>query len=222
VTPRWGVKFDQTTLALFSSQHGVATLGQLIALRLSPRTIGRARERGELVPVLPGVYYLGEREPSFEARAMAVQLHCGESCFLNGTTAGALVGLRSMPRSRIQVTVPGRVPVSLPSWVEASMTSWFDPKRVVVRSDGLRLADPYLMLLALARQFNDHRFERAAEDAWHRRLVTRGGAATFLDQFRGSGRRGVGRFERWLDKTKDQHSPASVTTDGCFHDRIVM
>ena len=70
-----------------------------------------------------------------------------------------------MPLSRIQVTVPGRVRVSLPNWVEASMTSWFDPERVVVPPDGLRLADPYLMLLALARQSNDHRFERAAEDA---------------------------------------------------------
>lgn len=114
------MKLDQTTLALFSSQHGVATLGQLIALRLSPRTIGCARERGELTPVLPGVYRLGGGEPSFEARAMAVQLHCGEACFLTGTT--------------------------------------------VIRPDGLRLADPYLMLLALARQFNDHRFERAAEE----------------------------------------------------------
>lgn len=208
VTPRRGVKVDQTTLALFSSQHGVATLGQLIGLRLSPRTIGRARERGELVSVLPGVYCLGGGEPLFEARAMAAQLHCGESCFLNGTTAGALVGLRSMPRSRIQVTVPGRVRVSLPNWVEASMTSWFDPERVVVRPDGLRLADPYLMLLALARQFSDHRFERAAEDAWHRRLITPSGAAAFLEQYRGSGRLGIRRFARWLDKTRDQHSPA--------------
>jgi hypothetical protein len=202
------VKVDQTTLALFASQHGVATLGQLIALRLSPRTIGRARERGELVPVIPGVYCLGGGEPSFEAKAMAVQLHCGESCFLNGTTAGALVGLRSMPLNRIQVTVPGRVGVSLPSWVEASMTSWFDRERVVVRPDRLRLADPYLMLLALARQFNDYRFERAAEDAWHRQLITPAAAATFLERCRGSGRRGVGRFERWLDKTRDQHRPA--------------
>jgi hypothetical protein len=198
------VKVDQQTLALFSAQHGVAALGQLVARRMSPRSIGRARERGELVALLPGVYHIGGREPSFEARAMAVQLHCGESCFLNGTTAGALAGLRSMPRTRVQVTVPGRVRISLPSWVQASMTRWFDPERVAVRPDGLRVADPYLMLLALARQFNDHRFERAAEDAWHRRLITPGEAAAFLEQYRGSGRQGVSRFSRWLDKTGDR------------------
>jgi hypothetical protein len=202
------VKVDTTTLALLSSRHGVATLGQLIGLRLSTRTIGRARERGELVPILPGVYCLGGTKPSFEARAMAAQLHCGESCFLTGTTAGALVDLRSMPRSKIQIAVPGRVRVSLPSWVEASMTCWFDPERVVIRPDGLRLADPYVMLLALAGQFNDHRFERAAEDAWHRRLITPVGAATFLEQCRGSGRNGVSRFSRWLTKAQDQDSPA--------------
>jgi hypothetical protein len=220
VTPRMGVNVDHALLALFASQHGVASLGQLVERQLSPRTIGRARQRGELVPVLPAVYLLGGREPTFEGRAMAVQLHCGASCFLDGTTAGALYGLRSMPTSRIQVTIPGRVRVGLPAWVEASMTSWFDPDRVVVRPDGLRLAAPGMMLLALARQFNDHRFQRAAEDAWHRRLITPTAAAEFLGDVRGSGRSGVSRFRRWLEKASTQHAPAQSGLELDFVDAI--
>jgi hypothetical protein len=53
-----------------------------------------------------------------------------------------------------------------------------------------------------------HRFERAAEDAWHRRLITPGDSAVFLEQYRGSGRQGVSRFARWLEKTRDQRRPA--------------
>ncbi len=36
------------------------------------------------------------------------------------------------------------------------------------------------MLLELAAAFNDHRFERAAEDAWYLKLVTPESCATFL------------------------------------------
>jgi len=198
------VKVDHSVLALFAAQHGVASLAQLIERQLSPRTIGRARQRNELIPVLPGVYLLGGDQLTFEGRAMAVQLHCGEACFLSGTTAGALFGLRSMPKRRIQVTIRGRVRVSLPSWVQASVTSWIAPDCVELRADGLRCTDPYHTLLGLARQFNDQRFQRAAEDAWHRHLITPGQAAQFLERYRGSGRAGVGRFERWLDKTGAQ------------------
>jgi hypothetical protein len=54
---------------------------------VSPRAIGRARLDGVVVPVLPGVYSLGGAPLPFEGRAMAVQLHCGASSFLSGTTA---------------------------------------------------------------------------------------------------------------------------------------
>jgi hypothetical protein len=55
------------------------------------------------------------------------------------------------------------------------------------------------MLLRLAETFNQHRFERAAEDCWHRGLVTPDAAADYLAAVRRSGRGGVIRFERWLE-----------------------
>ena len=135
---------------------------------------------------------------------MAVQLHCGEACFLSGTTAGALFGLRSMPERRIQVTIRGRVRVSLPSWVETSVTSWIAPDCVERTGGRTPMYRPVRHVAGAGRQFNDQRFQRAAEDAWHRHLITPGQAAQFLERYRGSGRAGVGRFERWLDKTGAQ------------------
>ena len=90
----------------------------------------------------------------------------------------------------------------MPAWGRLSRTSWIEePRDVKLRDDGLRVATPLRMLFRLARTFNDHRFERAAEDAWHRGLVTPQAAAEYLDAIRRSGKAGVLRFEGWLMKT---------------------
>jgi very-short-patch-repair endonuclease len=55
------------------------------------------------------------------------------------------------------------------------------------------------MLWALAAAFNQYRFERAAEDAWHRQLITPTAAAAYLEAHRCRGKDGVKRLETWLD-----------------------
>src|SRR5215207_1603522 len=64
------------------------------------------------------------------------------------------------------------------------------------------------MLFRLARVYNQHRFERAAEDCWHRQLVTPESAIEYLAAVRRSGRAGVTRFEHWLDRLTYQHRPS--------------
>ena len=49
-------------------------------------------------------------------------------------------------------------------------------------ANGIRVASPLRMLFGLASQFNDHRFARAAEDAWLKRLVTPDDARTYLER----------------------------------------
>ena len=73
---------------------------------------------------------------------------------------------------------------------------------------GFRLLRPVRALLTLAELFNDHRFERAAEDAWHRDLVSPEEASTFLATYRRQGRGGIARFERWLNKTAHRKLPS--------------
>ena len=75
-------------------------------------------------------------------------------------------------------------------------------------ADGIRVATPLRMLFGLAAQFNQHRFERAAEDVWHKGLVTPDDAGDYLELIRRSGRTGVRRMDTWLEKTPAMARPA--------------
>jgi hypothetical protein len=162
-----------------------------------------------LVPILPGVLQLAGAPPSFEARAMAVQLQAGPTGFLSGPTAGVLHGLRNMTRTTIEVTLPEWRQIGLPTWARQVRTSWFDADADIVEHPaGFRVAHPLRMLFGLAGQFNQHRFERAAEDAWHRGLVRPDDAAAYLARVRKSGRGGVIRFERWLEHASNRPRPS--------------
>ena len=76
VFPR-GVLDRPEAMRVFASQFGVATIGQLVAVGIPQRAIGRARQRGVLTSVLPGVVELGDFPPTFRQRAMAAQLFGG-------------------------------------------------------------------------------------------------------------------------------------------------
>lgn len=208
-TPTGGVIDRPDVLALLAAQFWVADVAQLTAVGVSARSINRARQRGTVVNILPGVVRLAGSDETFESRAMALQLHAGARSFLSGVTAGALHGLRQMPRSFVEITVPEPGTMVMPGWGRQARTSWIDVERdITVRPDGLRVATPLRMLFRLATTFNDHRFERAAEDAWHLDLVTPDDAADYLATIRKRGRAGVKRFERWLEKTAARTRPS--------------
>ena len=80
------------------------------------------------------------------------QLAAGQEAFVSGPSAGALYGLRNMPRRCVEITVhqQRRIHAASPradSFGRAGSTSARD---VVVRSDGLRVASPLRMLFGLA------------------------------------------------------------------------
>ena len=87
-------------LELFGRQYGVATTSQLVDRGVSARTVSRARRDGLLVPLTVHVARAVDQPDTFESRAMAAQLHLGDEAMSTATTAGALLGLRSMPRTR--------------------------------------------------------------------------------------------------------------------------
>jgi hypothetical protein len=189
-------------------QHGVIATQQLIELGISRWTISRHRDRGSLVLVLPGVLRASSHPLTFEARAFAVQLHTAPDGVLSSTTAGRAFGLRGMPEQPIRVLVSRRTRTNLPGWVRKARCSWLDEDTDVTVRHGLRLLRPVRTLLTLAEVFNDHRFERAAEDAWHLDLISPEEASVFLELYRRQGRGGIARFERWLNKTAHRKSPS--------------
>ena len=198
---------DQRVLQLFGRQFGVATTDQLREIGVSARTIARAQQRGTIERVATSVVRLAGQAMTFETRATAALLHCGPQSFLDGTTAGALHGLRSMPRSLIQVTWIGRVTRAVPPWIRVS-TIAKEVEGDVVSMGLLRLADPRRTLLSLAAQFNLNRFERAAEDAWHRGLVTPNDMAAYLELVRRPGLGGVRLLDRWLSNVLPRTRPS--------------
>jgi len=140
---------------------------------------------------------------------MAIQLHAGGRGFLSGWTAAKLLGLRQMPTSPIHYTMPSARRAVVPNWVSLRRTSWYDPGRDrSQQTDGLIVASPTRMLFGLGAAFNQHRFRRAAEDAWHLGLTSPDEMATYLDRHRCRGKNGVKNVERWLDHALDQERPA--------------
>jgi hypothetical protein len=88
-------------------------------------------------------------------------------------------------------------------------SDWFDgPADSVIADDAIAVATPLRMLWGLAASFNQFRFERAAEDAWHLGLITPTDAAAYLQARRCRGKDGVTTMERWLERALLQPSPA--------------
>ncbi len=169
------------------------------------QSISRARRRGVLVDVLPGVVRVASSPVSLDGRCLAVQLWASELGCVSGWTAAHRFGLRAMPTGAVHYTVPVRFHRTTPRWIHLHRCSWFDPHRDrLAGGDGVLAATPLRMLFGLAAEFTQHRFERAAEDAWHRGLVTPAQAAEYLATHRCRGKDGVKRFECWLERAATQ------------------
>ncbi|HEU4840585.1 MAG TPA: AbiEi antitoxin N-terminal domain-containing protein [Ilumatobacteraceae bacterium] len=208
-------------LRLFATQHGVAALRQLAELGISRDAASAATRRGSLERVHRGVYAIPGTAPTFAARALSLQLLAGPGAFLSGPTAGHLHGLRGMPTEAIEVTIHEESSATLPAPHRLVTTSWLDEARDVrQRADGIRMASPLRTLFGLARRFNQHRFERAAEDLWHRGLVTPDEADDYLTAIRQSGKHGVKRMEQWLERTSFRQRPSQSGLELAFVEMI--
>jgi hypothetical protein len=195
-------------LTFLAAHHWVASGEQLRELRVTKSALEHARRRGEVLSPVPGVVTVPGVQLTLEGRSLLAQLSAGAEAFVSGPTAGALYGLRSMPTSVVEVTVKRRH-VVLPPNSRLRYTHWLDEERdVIQREDGIRLASPLRMLFGLAGQFNQHRFERAAEDLWHKGLATPEQAWEYLEEIRRSGRAGVKRMSDWLETASLRGRPA--------------
>lgn len=191
-------------------RHGVLSTKELVhEFGRTRASISRARHAGIIIDVLPGVVRLTSSADTFLGRCHALQIRFGDVGVLSGWTAGRLMGLRAMRREPMFLTVREGVRRSPPPWAALHLTRWFDDDVERWRHpDGLVTASPMRTLWSLAALFNQHRFERAAEDAWHLGLVTPAEAAIYLDQHRCRGKDGVLRLETWLERSAGHDRPA--------------
>ena len=97
---------DRTLARLASSSHGVVTRAQLLAAGLTVDQIRFRLKSGALLREYRGVYRVGHRAPSVEARYLAAVWACGANALLSGRAAGHLLGLLTTPPSMPDVTAP--------------------------------------------------------------------------------------------------------------------
>jgi very-short-patch-repair endonuclease len=91
--------------------HGVVTRSQLVGLGITAEEIKQRLRRGTLIRVHRGVYRVGHRAPSLEARYLAAVWACGRQAVLSGGSAAYLLGVLrgSMPAPEVTVPTTRRV-----------------------------------------------------------------------------------------------------------------
>jgi hypothetical protein len=97
---------DGVLAQLASAQYGVVTRAQLLAAGLATHDIRRRMESGALLREHRGVYRVGHRAPSLEARYLAAVLACGEDARLSGRAAAHLLALLKGPAPAPEVSTP--------------------------------------------------------------------------------------------------------------------
>ncbi len=196
---------------LFARQHGVASQRQLADLGVSAWSVARSARVGEIERVV-GTVVVGVpgRHDSAIARSTALHLAADGNGYVSGQTAGLLHGLRRMRAEPVEYTIHFRTRFVVPSWARLVRSSWPDEEWRPQRNDGLVVASPLRTLLDLAATLPQQWFARAAEDAWHRGLVTPDVAHEYLARVRRSGRAGVTAMEKWLECASTQKRPATT------------
>jgi hypothetical protein len=97
---------DRIIARLASSSHGVVTRAQLLAAGLTLEDVRHRLGSGALLREYRGVYRVGHRAPSHEARYLAAVWACGNGALLSGRAAGHLLGIIATPPSMPEVTAP--------------------------------------------------------------------------------------------------------------------
>src|SRR5215831_684486 len=78
---------------LAAAPDGLVSRKQLLAAGVTRSQIQRRLEKGVLLPAYEGVYWIGHREWSPEARYRAAVLACGDWAVLSGRAAAYLWGI---------------------------------------------------------------------------------------------------------------------------------
>src|SRR3954469_5398476 len=87
-----------------SRQHGVVTRAELLGADVPAGAIERRIRKGTLIVEYPGVYRVGHRAPSVEARYLAAVRACGKGAVLSGRAAAYLLSLLKGPPPPPEVT----------------------------------------------------------------------------------------------------------------------
>ena len=97
---------EQELALAAASTHGVVTRRALLEQGFTSPQIAHRVRKGTLLPEFRGVYRVGHRAPSTQARYLAAVLACGDGAVLSGRAAAFLLGLIRSAEPPPHVTCP--------------------------------------------------------------------------------------------------------------------
>jgi very-short-patch-repair endonuclease len=163
---------------LAAAQHSLVTRPQLRELGLREHQIDRLVRAEGLERISTRVLRIAGASPTFESRQLAAVLHAGPGAALSHTSALALWGIpgfKSEPAHVIRPHGPGplqplrRRGARTIGRLHVSRT--LEPAHLT-ELDAIPIARPARALADIAGSVSYSRFERAAETAWSKRLLT--------------------------------------------------
>jgi very-short-patch-repair endonuclease len=148
-------------------QHGVLDREDLLGIGLSPTGIQRRLRKGTLHREFPGVYRLGHRAPSTDARYLAAVLACGSGAVLGGLAAAFLYELVSgdIPPPEVITRSQRRI-----SGIKVRRTRVLD-RRDVADVRGIPIATVPRTIVDIAAVLAEEELARVCHRAWVRYRV---------------------------------------------------
>ena len=156
------VRTVETVVARIASRsHGVVTRRQLLAAGVSEDEIDHRIAAGALLREYRGVYRVGHRAPSVEARYLAAVQACGEGALLSGQAAGHLWGLLKGAAPPPEVTAPTERRIA---GIRTRRTRTITPADATT-CRGIPITTVPFTLIALAAQLDAEELARACHEA---------------------------------------------------------
>lgn len=157
---------EQLLAQIAGKSHGVVTRAQLSRAGITPEEIKQRVRRGTLLRVHRGVYRVGHRAPSIEARYVAAVRACGEGALLSGPAAAHLLGL-------IRSAAPPQVTAPQKRRVAGVVTrrARIDPRDATVWR-GIPVTTVARTLVDLAAALSSYALARACHEAGVRHHTT--------------------------------------------------
>jgi len=212
---------EQKLARIAGRNHGVVTRAELLRAGITADEIKRRLRIGALIRQHRGVYRVGHRAPSVEARYLAGVRACGPGAALSGRAAAHLHGLvkGSPPPPEVTTPTERRVP-----GVKTRRCRRFDARDATsvrgipvttVASTIVDLAAD-LSLAGLARACHEagvlHRTTPSEVEAVLARRPRRAGAANLRKVFRGDVRLTLSKLERaFLKLLRENDLPLPIT-----------
>ena len=201
--------------------HGVVTRVELLAAEVTVAEIKQRLRTGALLPEYPGVYRVGHRAPSTEARYMAAVKACGDYAMLGGAAAAYLLVLvrTAPPEPEVIASREKRI-----KGVRARRCRNIDPRdRMIWRS--IPVTSVARTLVDLAAVLSEYELGRACHEAGIRhgttpadveavlaRRPTSPGAAKLRRILRGDEKISLSALERrFLELLREADLPLPVT-----------